>query len=57
MQNVLNHVSDRLFHLTGKGGNFFLISALSYDVIHDVFVLFTSAKVEILVSAKDKVIL
>ena len=52
MQSVLNHVSDRLSHLTGKrrkiinfqrsvrGGYY---TALSYDVIYDVFVLFTFA--------------
>jgi len=52
MQNVLNHVSNRSFHLTGKtekisafvrGG-----TALSYDVIRDVLVLFTFAKVEVI---------
>jgi len=57
MQNVLNRVSDRSSHLTGKrrkkiqrsvrGGYY---TALSYDVIHDVIVLFTfaSAKVEVI---------
>jgi len=52
MQSVLNHVSDQLSHLTGKcrkiinfqrsvrGGYY---TALSYDVIYDVFVLFTFA--------------
>ena len=56
MQNVLNRVSDRSPHLTVnsqsgrcrkqvkifqrsvRGGYY---TALSYDVIHDVFVLFT----------------
>jgi len=53
MQNVLNHVSDLSSHLTGKrrkkiknfqlsvcGGYY---TTLSYDIIHDVFVLFTFA--------------
>ena len=50
MLNILNHISDRLSHLAGKcikkiqrsvcGG----CSALSYHVIHDVFVLFTFAQ-------------
>ena len=52
MQNILNHVSDRLSHLTGKckknekfqhpvrGGYY---TALIYDVIHDISVLFTFA--------------
>ena len=54
MQNVLNHVSDRSSHLIGKHGNTnFQCSvrggyyiAVSYNVIRDVFVLFTFAKVE-----------
>jgi len=52
MQNGLNHVSDRSSHLTSKC-RFFLIlqrsvcgsyyAALSSDVVHDIFVLFTLA--------------
>ena len=51
MQNVLNHISDQSFHLTGKCRkqikNFqcsvrdSYYTTLSYGVIHDVFVLFT----------------
>jgi len=54
MQNVLNHVSDKSSHLNGKRrkktilnfpslirGSYF--TTLSYDVVHDVFVLFTLA--------------
>jgi len=54
MQNILNHVSGRSSHLTGKcrkkikifrhlgrGGYF---AAVSYGIVHDVFVLFTFAK-------------
>ena len=43
MQNVLNHVSDGLSHRTGKRSKTIQRSirgALSYNVIHDVFVLF-----------------
>jgi len=54
MQNVLNHVSDRSSHLTGNHGNTDFqcsvrggyYTAVSYNVIHDLFVLFTFAKVE-----------
>ena len=48
MQNVLNHVSDGLSHRTGKRSKTIQRSirgALSYNVIHDVFVLF---KVEVI---------
>ena len=54
MQNVLNHVSDRSSHLTGKCRIFFNFrrldrggyhTALSYDVIHDIFVLIKKGKV------------
>jgi len=55
MQNGLNHVSDRSSHLTSKC-RFFLIlqrsvcgsyyAALSSDVIHDIFVLFTFASMK-----------
>ena len=56
MQNVFNHVSERASRLSGKRGKNFKFSAfgpwwltynaaLSYDVISDVFVLFTFAKV------------
>jgi len=57
MQNVLNHVSDRSSHLSGKRrkkikifqrsvcGSYY--TALSFDVIHDIFVLFTSAKAKV----------
>ena len=53
MQNVLNHVSDRSFNFTGKRRKKIKdfqtdYTALSYDVIYDVFVLFTSAKVEVI---------
>ena len=50
MQNVLNHVSDRSSHLTGKcrkkiqrsvSGGYY--TTLSYNVIYDVLVLFTFA--------------
>ena len=50
MQNVLNHVSDQLSHLAGKcreNVNFqhsvsgIYYTALCYDVIHDVLVLYT----------------
>jgi len=52
----LNLVSDRLSHLTGRrrkknyqhsvcGGCY---TTLSYDVIYDVFVLFTFAKIEVI---------
>ena len=58
MQNVLNHVSYLSSHLTGKctkklkiyqrsiGGGYY--TTLSYIVIHDVFVLFTFAKVDVI---------
>jgi len=53
MQIVLNHVSDRLSHLTGKHRKIFFhhgsyYTTLSYDVIHDVFVLFTFVQVELI---------
>ena len=45
MQNVLiGHVSDRSSHLTGKRS---VYTALCYDVIRDVFVLFTFASAEV----------
>ena len=59
MQNVLNHVSGLSFHLTGKRRKKFFqrsvpggcYTALSYDVIHNVFVLcilhLLKAKVEV----------
>jgi len=44
MQNILNHVSDRKkytnFRRSVRGGNY---AAVSYNVIHGVFVLFTFA--------------
>ena len=54
MQNVLNHFTDRSSPLTGRRRKIFFIyfqrsvrgcyyAALSYDVIYDVFVLFTFA--------------
>jgi len=55
MQNVLALVSDRLSHLTGKRKKIVLISAFGHGsyysyVIHDVFLLFTFAKVEVIAS-------
>jgi len=55
MQNVLNHVACLLSHLTGKRrtkikkfrrsvhDGYYKPTAVSYDVIYDVFVLFTFA--------------
>ena len=45
MQNVLNHVLDQSSHLTGNAEK---NNICSCDVIHDVFVLFTFAKVEVI---------
>jgi len=67
MQNVLNHVSDRSSHLSGKRrkkikifqrsvcGSYY--TALSFDIIHDIFVLFTCAKAKVEVIWFDTLIL
>jgi len=67
MQNVFNHVSDRSSHLSGKRrkkikifqrsvcGSYY--TALSFDVIHDIFVLFTSAKAKVEVIWFDTLVL